>query len=126
MGHHRCLGCGFTTGRPDLHPTCKGAPTEWEVCTCGSGAHPRPCDQHPGVYEAHIDNLNAVNTLEVAIEELRALGLHDAECAELNHAANLFATTAREAGRLVWTLLGEEALGRLSPYLREIMEDPCA
>jgi len=59
MGAHRCLECNLRTGRPDLHPTCNGHPTEWEVCTCGSGAHPRRCDLHPTRYDEHIAELEA-------------------------------------------------------------------
>lgn len=61
MGYHRCLGCGILTGIPERHPTCPatGAPPAWERCTCGSGAHPRACDLHPGAYEEHMAELNA-------------------------------------------------------------------
>lgn len=61
MGAHTCLSCGLRTGRPELHQICDGAPPRWEVCTCGSGGHPRRCDLHPGAYEAHVRELNEEN-----------------------------------------------------------------
>lgn len=38
-----------------------------EGCTCGSGAHPRPCKRHPEAYEVHVEALNT----EAALERLR-------------------------------------------------------
>ena len=58
MGAHTCLSCGLRTGRPDLHPTCNGEPPPWEVCTCGSGGHPRWCDLHPGTWDEHVRAIN--------------------------------------------------------------------
>jgi hypothetical protein len=59
MGYHRCLGCGVMTGMPESHPICAGEPPHWLVCTCGSGGHPRRCEEHPGAYEEHLRGLNA-------------------------------------------------------------------
>jgi hypothetical protein len=48
------------TGMPESHPICEGKPTSWFVCTCGSGGHPRRCKEHPGAYEEHLRELEAV------------------------------------------------------------------
>jgi hypothetical protein len=42
------------TGDPTRHMECNAG---WDICTCGSGAHPRPCDLHPDAYEAHVTEL---------------------------------------------------------------------
>lgn len=56
----RCLGCDYMTGVPDLAASHRcGNSGRWEHCTCGSGAHPRKCELHPGAYEEHIAALNA-------------------------------------------------------------------
>ncbi len=47
------------TGVPASHPTCGGQPTIWEVCTCGSGGHPRRCELHPLAYDLHLAELHA-------------------------------------------------------------------
>jgi hypothetical protein len=65
MGHHKCLRCGYLTGIPSSHTTCGN---HWEVCTCGSGGHPRRCDLHPGAYEEHIAELNRENATDYAAE----------------------------------------------------------
>jgi len=60
MSYHRCLNCGAVTGAPETHQACPdGSAPTWEVCTCGSGGHPRRCDLHPDAYEEHTADLNA-------------------------------------------------------------------
>ena len=59
MAYYKCLTCGFLTGTPEIHTSCK-AP-DWEICRCGSGAHPRHCELHPERYEQHWEELNREN-----------------------------------------------------------------
>ena len=68
MGYSECLTCGLMTGRPDLHVVCGPAPARFRVCTCGSGAHPRRCAEHPDRYDAHVAELNAESEEEPADE----------------------------------------------------------
>ena len=75
MGHHRCLGCDVITGIPASHPLCHGVAPTWEVCTCGSGAHPRRCELHPKAFAEHVDHLNALGLLDAAEDDMRAAGL---------------------------------------------------
>ena len=68
MGYRKCLGCGYMTGRPESHPTCakSGTAINWEVCDCGSGAHPRRCALHLEAYDAHIAELETEITEDEA------------------------------------------------------------
>lgn len=59
MAYYRCLICGQLTGDPKFHK--ENHTPDWEVCTCGSGGHPRRCELHPEVYDKHIAELNAEN-----------------------------------------------------------------
>lgn len=39
-------------------------------CTCGSGAHPRPCEEHPDAYAAHVKELNSENDMSLLEERV--------------------------------------------------------
>lgn len=58
MGYYICLGCNLKTGNPNLHTICNNKLTQWEICTCGSGGHPRWCDLHPKAFKEHIAEIN--------------------------------------------------------------------
>jgi hypothetical protein len=63
-------------------------------CTCGSGAHPRPCVEHPEAYAKHIASLEdhvqyamkcaTYRTPEECLRHDVEAGIHSIHCAALN------------------------------------------
>jgi len=47
------------------------------ACTCGSGAHPRPCDAHPDRYAAHCAELSADAAQDAYDQLIEALDVPD-------------------------------------------------
>lgn len=62
-------------------------------CTCGSGADPRPCREHPGAFEAHCRELDVeglrstVDVLERELAEAREALTEEQECHQLTREA---------------------------------------
>lgn len=68
MGYYRCKLCGLVTGDPSFHSSTDHEP-DWFICTCGSGGHPRRCNNHPGAYEHHIQELDEITADELELEK---------------------------------------------------------
>jgi hypothetical protein len=87
---------------------------EGEPCTCGSGAHPRKCRQHPNGFAAHVGQINYECALEDRAElaEAKVASL----TAALEAADKLRASLGPPVYHVDWCVVCDTLVSNVAPH----------